>query len=174
MPMCACSSPRRQQAGFSLLEVLIATLVLSVGLLGLAGLQIAGMKTTHNSYQIQQATWLVNDLVERMRLNRTGALAGNYNGTYNDTTACGATPTCATATACTALEMASLDLHQVRCGSGTADGIRNNFVNSVLTVGCDAAGCNTRMTVTLVWDERNASRAGNDVEQFNLGLDVVL
>ena len=45
-------------AGFTLLEVLIAMLILSVGLLGLAGLQATGIKTNHSAYMRSQAVCL--------------------------------------------------------------------------------------------------------------------
>lgn len=169
------SRPTRRQAGFSLLEVLIATLVLSVGLLGLAGLQIAGMKTTHNSYQMQQATWLVHDLLERMRVNRTAAYAGNYNGTLDGATACGAAPTCAVATACTGAETANIDLFQIRCGTGTVGGVRNDLMDASLTVACVAGGCRAGVNINIVWSDRNAStKTGNNTEQANITLNAVL
>lgn len=169
------SRPTRRQAGFSLLEVLIATLVLSAGLLGLAGLQIAGMKTTHNSYQMQQATWLVHDLLERMRVNRAGAYAGNYNGTLDGATACGATPTCVVATACTKAETANIDLFQVRCGTGTVGGLRNDLMGASLTVTCVGGVCRNGVNINVVWSERNASsKVGNNTEQSNINLNAVL
>lgn len=169
------SRPTRRQAGFSLLEVLIATLVLSAGLLGLAGLQIAGMKTTHNSYQMQQATWLVHDLLERMRVNRAGAYAGNYNGTLDGATACGAAPTCAVATACTKAETANIDLFQVRCGTGTVGGLRNDLMGASLTVTCVGGVCRNGVNINVVWSERNASsKVGNNTEQSNINLNAVL
>jgi len=58
-----------RQRGFNLVEVLIAVLVLSAGLLGLAGLQIAGMKSSHSAYLRSQAAFAVYDLLERMRAN---------------------------------------------------------------------------------------------------------
>ena len=169
------SRPTRRQAGFSLLEVLIATLVLSAGLLGLAGLQIAGMKTTHNSYQMQQATWLVHDLLERMRVNRAGAYAGNYTGTLDGATACGAAPTCAVATACTKAETANIDLFQVRCGTGTVGGLRNDLMGASLTVTCVGGVCRNGVNINVVWSERNASsKVGNNTEQSNINLNAVL
>ena len=169
------SRPTRRQAGFSLLEVLIATLVLSAGLLGLAGLQIAGMKTTHNSYQMQQATWLVHDLLERMRVNRAGAYAGNYNGTLDGATACGTAPTCAVATACTKAETANIDLFQVRCGTGTVGGLRNDLMGASLTVTCVGGVCRNGVNINVVWSERNASsKVGNNTEQSNINLNAVL
>lgn len=169
------SRPTRRQAGFSLLEVLIATLVLSAGLLGLAGLQIAGMKTTHNSYQMQQATWLVHDLLERMRVNRAGAYAGNYNGTLDGATACGAAPTCAVVTACTKAETANIDLFQVRCGTGTVGGLRNDLMGASLTVTCVGGVCRNGVNINVVWSERNASsKVGNNTEQSNINLNAVL
>lgn len=165
----------RRQVGFSLLEVLIATLVLSVGLLGLAGLQIAGMKTTHNSYQMQQATWLVHDLLERMRINRVGVYAGNYSGTLEGSQVCGTRPACAVANGCTSAETAAIDLFQVRCGTGTVGGIHNDLTDASLTVTCMAGGCRHGVTINLVWVERNASsQAGSNTEKFNIHLNAVL
>lgn len=75
------------QAGFTLLESLVALLVLSVGLLGLAGLQAQGLQYNHDAYVRSQATMLAYDMVERMRLN-AGA-AADYVGAA-PTAACGA------------------------------------------------------------------------------------
>jgi type IV pilus assembly protein PilV len=55
--------------GFTLVEVLVAVLVLAVGLLGLAGLQLASMKSNHSAYRRSQATIAAYDLLDRMRAN---------------------------------------------------------------------------------------------------------
>ena len=83
-PMASTSSlnPRRHRAaaGFTLLEVLIAVLVLSIGLLGLAGLQITSLKFNHSAYMRTAATNLAYDMTDRMRVNRGQALTGAYDG----------------------------------------------------------------------------------------------
>lgn len=71
--------------GFTLIEVLIAILVLAVGLLGLAGLQVVSLKTNHNAYLRSQATYLAHDAIERMRANRVAALSGSYDIGYSET-----------------------------------------------------------------------------------------
>ena len=68
-----------RQSGFTLLEVLIAILVLSIGLLGLAGLMASSMKNSHSAYQRTQATWLAYDIIDRMRVNRDVAIASTNN-----------------------------------------------------------------------------------------------
>lgn len=70
--------PRPAHAGFSLIEVLVALLVLSIGLLGLAMLQIQGFKLIGNSYLRTQATIAANDIIDRMRANKEGAQEGDY------------------------------------------------------------------------------------------------
>jgi len=66
-----CSiSQRRAQRGVTLLEVLISILVLSVGLLGYAGLQTVSMKNNTSAFQRSQATMLTYDIVDRMRANK--------------------------------------------------------------------------------------------------------
>lgn len=62
-------STRRAQSAFTLVEVLVAIIVLAVGLLGLAGLQLAGMRNNHSSALRSTATIAVADLVDRMRVN---------------------------------------------------------------------------------------------------------
>jgi len=69
----------RRQHGFGLLEILISVLVLSIGLLGLAGLHVAGMRSTHSAYYRAQATILTYDIVDRMRVNAEAARAGEYD-----------------------------------------------------------------------------------------------
>lgn len=67
-----------KQSGFTLLEVLVAMLVLSIGLLGLAGLMASSMRNNQSAYHSTQATWLAYDILDRIRANRAGALAGGY------------------------------------------------------------------------------------------------
>ncbi|MEH6686099.1 MAG: type IV pilus modification protein PilV [Halopseudomonas sabulinigri] len=68
----------RTQRGATLIEVLIAIVVLAIGLLGLAGLQISSLQSNQSSYYRSQATILAYDLTDRMRANRDAALAGSY------------------------------------------------------------------------------------------------
>ncbi|HBA32699.1 MAG TPA: type IV pilus modification protein PilV, partial [Gammaproteobacteria bacterium] len=56
--------------GFTLLEVLIALVILSVGLLGLAGLQTTGLRNNHSAYLRSQATLLAYDITDRIRANK--------------------------------------------------------------------------------------------------------
>lgn len=67
-----------KQRGATLIEVLIAVLILAIGLLGVAGLQITSIQSNHSAYYRTQATVLAEDLADRMRANRTAALGTAY------------------------------------------------------------------------------------------------
>jgi len=56
-------------AGFSMLEMLIALLILSIGLLGVATLQTRGQQFNQVGYLRTQATFLAYDIMERIRIN---------------------------------------------------------------------------------------------------------
>lgn len=60
----------RRQEGFSLIEILITMLIMSVGLLGIAGIIVTNLKNNHSAQSRGAATVLVNDIVDRMRANR--------------------------------------------------------------------------------------------------------
>lgn len=70
---------RSKSRGLTLIEVLVALLVLSFGLLGLAMMQTAGLRFASDSYSRSQATFFAYDIIERMRVNPTGFAAGNYD-----------------------------------------------------------------------------------------------
>jgi type IV pilus assembly protein PilV len=55
--------------GFTLLEVLIALVVLSIGLLGIAALQGVGLRTSHGAHLASQASLLAYDMADRIRAN---------------------------------------------------------------------------------------------------------
>lgn len=59
----------RHQRGLSLLEVLVAIVILSLGLLGMAGLQAASLRTSQGSFYRAQAAQYADDMAERMRAN---------------------------------------------------------------------------------------------------------
>lgn len=67
------------QRGFSLLEVLVSIVILSIALLGLAGMMLSTLKSNHSAYQRSQATWLAYDIIDRLRADRNGALAQSYD-----------------------------------------------------------------------------------------------
>lgn len=67
-----------KQSGFTMLEVLVALLVLAIGLLGLAGLMASSMRNNLSASHRTQATWMAYDIIDRMRANREGAVTGDY------------------------------------------------------------------------------------------------
>ena len=80
-----------KQSGFTLLEILVAMLVMAIGLLGLAGLMTSSMRNNLSASHRTQATWMAYDIVDRMRANRASAVTGGY------TTAMGTAATCSAA-----------------------------------------------------------------------------
>lgn len=68
----------RKQAGFTLLEILIAIIVIALGLLGLFGLQAKAQKAETESYYRTQALVLIQDIADRMNANRTDAFSQAY------------------------------------------------------------------------------------------------
>lgn len=71
--------PVRVQSGFTLFESLVALLVLSVGMLGIAGLLVQGMRYNQDAYVRTQATILAYDMFERMRINGANIAAYPVN-----------------------------------------------------------------------------------------------
>jgi type IV pilus assembly protein PilV len=70
---------RRQQRGDTMIEILVTILVLAVGVLGVAAMQITTLKNLNSSHSASIASMLAEDFGERMRANSVGALANDYN-----------------------------------------------------------------------------------------------
>lgn len=64
--------------GFGLMEVLISLVILSIGLLGMAMLQVKASQYSRGSYGRTQATVLAYDLMDRIRANKPGSDNGAY------------------------------------------------------------------------------------------------
>lgn len=76
---------RLEQSGFTLIEVLVAAVVLGIGLLGLAGLQATTVKLNQTSYLRSQATHLAYEITDAMRANSDAAKSGDYNVEFGAT-----------------------------------------------------------------------------------------
>ncbi len=146
--------------GMTLVEVMIALVILSVGLLGLAGLQIHGLRGTSNSNSRVQAILIASDMVERMHAN---PVEFNTNLTYQNVAlnagACGNAPTDCNTNSCSSAQLAAFDNIDI-CQSMAA----NLPFGAIMTIKCDlGAACvtNTPHTLTLNW---------NDLQDANINL----
>ena len=159
-----------KQTGYSLIEILVSALILSVGVLGVASLQVVGLKGTQQSYTKQQAMSVVQNLTERMRSNKEAVLAGNYVLTGVDTIACDEVKTCGGAASdCSAEDLATADKFELVCGYKVGTGSRtgaiknenaddiSTFIDGDLIISCTNGvdNCATgNMTIQLNWSER--------------------
>lgn len=143
--------------GFTLMEVLVALAVLSIGLLGMAGMQLFSMKSSHNAYLQSQATFFAYDLIDKMRANPVGFNNGNYDTTISAIP--GSFTNCQTNTAtCTPDQLATFELVQWKCGLGAY--VNNTAciaplnLNSVLPNGDGVINrVGEDVTVTVQWQE---------------------
>lgn len=79
------SRPRVAERGVGLVEVLVATVLVSIGLLTLASLQALSLKRSTSAALRTEAVGQSYDLLDRMRANRAQAIGGLYNLAFDDT-----------------------------------------------------------------------------------------
>lgn len=142
-----------RQAGFSLLEILIAILVLSVGVLGLASLQFFGLKEGQTSYQRSQATLLAYEITDRMRANKQAAAAGAFLLSAS-TPAPVASTDCSTST-CDSTQLAAYDLRD------WDQRVRSTLPTGRAEITCTGScGLGLKQTIRVMWDENRTGATG--------------
>lgn len=135
--------------GFTLIEVLIAMLVLSVGLLGLAGMQATSIKNNQSAYFRSQATQLAYDLADRMRANVKGKATYTSISPISNATA---KANCKNTTGgCTEIDMAENDLKEWRDAVATLP----NGTGTVTVTGLI-------YTIAITWDDDHDGVATNN------------
>ena len=139
----------KQQRGASLIEVLIAVLVLAIGLLGIAAMQATALRSSQSAYVRSQGVVNTYSIIDAMRANRGGAKAGSYDMAWT----------------CTAPST----------GTGLIAGDKKFWLDTIKSnLGSDACGkidcVGTFCTVEVRW---NDTRAGG-VEQQPFSTSVVL
>jgi type IV pilus assembly protein PilV len=173
--------PRSKQRGMTLLEALIAALVIAVGLLGLAGLQLNGMRYSQAASSLSIATQLAEEMAERLRANLDSVADYQVSVTRQGRSCGGEEPE----PSCADVE----NLVVARCFGGCVsdDNIKKADIDAVqrkmctsmpcgseLTVSCDTSGVLDQCRVTLTWSdiESEGSDDTNLTEGKDLHLDV--
>jgi type IV pilus assembly protein PilV len=169
--------------GFTLIETLVTSLILSIGLLGIASLQSLALSGSLDSGQRGKAVWLDQDLLERVRTNLGGAVMrhglvqtlGGENGIhsqirrdYTTQTACSVSPAkyCSDWASesgqkingefCAPAELVAFDLWEVACGYSYSERVVQHDPDRVKTNIVDFMG---ESSVTLECNDSNTTDA---------------
>ena len=145
------------QRGFTLIEVLIAMLILAVGVLGVASLQMSTYKQLQMSHNYGTAAMLAGEMADRMLANPNQVLANAYNHTSSS----GTPPACDSA-ACTAAEIATYDIAVWQTQ------VTGNVGSGTLTPGSlpsgagrvDRVGTSNNFLITVRWDDDLSGSTG--------------
>lgn len=137
--------------GFTLIEILVTVVVLSIGLLGLAGLQATALRFNSTAYQRSQATILAYDIAEQMRANAKAARCGVYtNGAGR------------TGENCSVIEVSDLPARQT-IATQHIQRWRTTLTNTLPAAVGTIGYAGTIVTITISWDD---SRGQNPPQQF--------
>lgn len=162
-------SPNRQ-SGVSLIEVMIAVLVFSIGLIGLAGLLVFATQSSHDAYLRTQVTFLADAMADRMRANNAGVWNNNYNSSAYPISS--TVPACAAPSGCIPAQVAQRD--QIMWSNMLTAFLPNpqatiNCSRAGLSYWPDASDIQKRppyggtCTMTITWNERGVT--GNQTVQ---------
>ena len=147
-------------AGFTLLEILIALVVLSIGLLGIAALQGVGLRTSHGAQLTSQASVLAYDIADRIRANPQGTYLGS-----TDNINCDNPPTAPPLDEADFAEWSCAVRALLPNGSGEILG------SAVSTVIGGITRTVTTYTITLTWTDRQLED-GDDPWRYQLVIEI--
>lgn len=156
---------KKKHNGSSLIEVLITLIVMAVGLLGLASMQMISIKNINNSQFRSLATDYAYDMAERMRANSVGVAAGNYVAIDTN----GASST--TCSPCSSAQMARVDQFE------WAQMMTQSIVSGGLPSGrgtVSGAVATGVYDINIQWDEQGRNDTGGTVETAQLILTIRL
>ena len=146
-------------SGFTLIEVLIAMIILAIGLLGLAGLQASSLRNNQNAYFRSVATQLSYNITDRIRSNQVEAKKGATTKYLMAPSSAQPKASCSTTAGCTPAEMAENDLN-----------IWNAALNNDLPLGSGNIAYNGGVyTVTITWDENKSGGSDSGDPSFQFG-----
>ncbi|WP_137804287.1 type IV pilus modification protein PilV [Pseudomonas sp. G(2018)] len=132
---------KRAQEGMTLIEVLVALLILGVGLLGAAALQLNALKYTDSARMTSQASFIAYDMMDRIRANA----AADYTVTP---------PTSGNLSVARDQDLYDFTRNIVSFGGPTATG---------------SIALNQRVyTITITWDDSRAANSANSRRSFVL------
>ncbi|MGL4711142.1 MAG: type IV pilus modification protein PilV [Shewanella sp.] len=163
MTKCEGLTQSECQQGFSLIEVLVALVILVVGLIGIFNLHIVAKRGSFESFQQTQASYYANDIINRMRLNVTQLPL--YNGSHAGAISAisPVSPTCKGVTLCTPAELAAWDIYEWRAAfSGEQEIADSKQVGGLDTpTACISVNAVTRVvSVTFAWRGISATSDG--------------
>ena len=176
-----------QSKGFSMIEVLVTVLILAIGLLGLASMQVQALKGSADGGQRGKAVWLAQEIAERMRANPDGVQNGDYlvSGPLNcaqPANLCGnifdGSSTVQATANCTANQLAEFDLWQVACPTNAQSNIQGNvtdfLTNAELRIACQTCASAASapfdgedFEITISWSGRSGEQ-GVPAQSVNL------
>ncbi|QTL35365.1 MULTISPECIES: type IV pilus modification protein PilV [Pseudoalteromonas] len=157
--------------GFTLLESLIAFMVLSFGLLGAVALQAKAKQASFDSMQRAAAVALAGDIMQRIRSNDTLNLDNQYQQVFSSTATVNGNHSCF-ANVCTNAEIAAMDLEQwimaiqARENTGSLDDT-TVCITTALEPGTQGRGFN--VTVSVAWAGRQAFEMNAANQAINCG-----
>ena len=149
----------RTRAGFTLLEVLVTVVILSLGMLGVAGVLLLVHKNNASSYMEQQAVQQAYDIIDRMRANRSAALQGLYDGATTPSTTPSTPANNCSSGACTPQQMAKYDLWQWQTDLANVLPAAASSISTATPAGVSSANQDVQVTVTLHWSDAPALQA---------------
>jgi type IV pilus assembly protein PilV len=174
----ALSVRRRPQAGFSLIEVMVAVLVLSVGLLGMAALMTTSLRNTHSANQRTQAVNLAQEIVDSIRANLPNAMRYDMADFTDAATVCPAGSSRPANTYSSATSPHALDL--LRWSRDLCYSLPNGqgriSINTV-SVPVAATGDNYnvyQVDVEVCWFDDRAEAGSADCDNGTVGPDTVI
>jgi len=133
------NNDRRRGAGFTLIEVLIALVIMSVGMLGIAGLYVLSMQAGRTSTFSHHAVTLAGDVADRIRANPRAGIAYRDAGADNNCVNGGIN--------CTPEQMAANDIFLWRIQATDV------LPNGAVIVVFDAATAPPTYQITISWSE---------------------
>ncbi len=143
--MALHTTPARSQAGTSLIEILVTIVILTLGLLGLAGLQARTQLAQLDVFQRSQALILLDDMASRITANRTAAAS------YVTATPLGTGFTCATTSSSTRQAQDACEWSNALLGAAEEVSSTNNVGAMIGGRGCVSSLGSNKYMVTVAW-----------------------
>jgi type IV pilus assembly protein PilV len=164
-------------SGFTLIEVLVSLVILSIGLLGTAKLMLFSARSNDSAYLRSQATQLSYAMLDYMRANKQGAVAGSYATTLGTAAANPGFTCVGTAAQCTPANLALYDIYQWKLRLNATSGVAppGALPAGQGSVATALVGTQTTVTITVQWDDTVAqSSFGAAATNQSIVLESVL